>query len=200
MNYPELDNQPQQEPDASCTDDADLDQAPEPGGTASPQDSAVSPEEPADLDESLPSSPAEAAWDDTQEQADGCATPWFLGLLVLVPVPFLGALAGGLVPVVAGLYGSSQASPLGRAQARQAASWGLTFCVAEVFLTDLFMVIARLVVKYGWDLLDVLLPLGQWYAVALGLLVMFHLYLSVKGGLLARQGKTMSFYGIPFFP
>ncbi len=64
--------------------------------------------------------------------AAGCSGPWFLGLIALVPVV---GLVGGLVQVVAGLVWNTAGSSLRRTQARQAASWGLTYSLCAVVLT-----------------------------------------------------------------
>lgn len=125
-----------------------------------------------------------------------CAVPWFLGLLLLVPIPVVGWLSGGLGPVIAGLSWKVEGATTGRAQARQAASWGLTYLLCSLVLF----------VAYVWMLLALtkdgpvkeFFPLGIPLA-ALGLLTLFHLVLCVVGGVWASQGKTMPFYGIPFF-
>lgn len=125
-----------------------------------------------------------------------CVVPWFLGLLLLVPIPVVGWLSGGLGPVIAGLSWKVEGAITGRAQARQAASWGLTYLLCSLVLF----------VAYVWMLLALtkdgpvkeFFPLGIPLA-ALGLLTLFHLVLCVVGGVWASQGKTMPFYGIPFF-
>lgn len=125
-----------------------------------------------------------------------CVVPWFLGLLLLVPIPVVGWLSGGLGPVIAGLSWKVEGATTGRAQARQAASWGLTYllCSLVLFVAYVWMLFA--LTKDGP--VKEFFPLGIPLA-ALGLLTLFHLVLCVVGGVWASQGKTMPFYGIPFF-
>lgn len=69
---------------------------------------------------------------DSSGQATG-ASAWALGLLVLLPVPFLGALAAGGGMIAA--YGSlSRQGPLAKQNAALARSWGRLFLVASTAL------------------------------------------------------------------
>lgn len=120
--------------------------------------------------------------------------PWFLGLLALIPFPFLGSVAGGLAQVGAGL--SRKEEGVGRTQARQAASWGLTYSLSVVVLT-----VAHFWMLYAYtqdgptkDFFPVGIPL-----TLLAVVTLLHLVLSVVGGVRATKGKTMPFFGIPFF-
>lgn len=125
-----------------------------------------------------------------------CAVPWFLGLLVMLPLPFIGAIAGAAGPLVAGLVWKMEGATRGRTQARQAASWGLTF-----LLVMLVLAVARIWVflaqvrsgrpeTFSW---------GDLLAILTWVLLLLHIVVCAVGGVRASQGKTMPFYGIPFF-
>ena len=61
------------------------------------------------------------------------ASAWALGLLVLVPIPFLGALAAGGGMIAA--YGSlSRQGPLAKQNAVSARAWGRLFLVSSTVL------------------------------------------------------------------
>lgn len=65
-------------------------------------------------------------------QATG-ASAWALGLLVLLPIPFLGALAAGGGMIAA--YGSlSRQGPLAKQNAALARSWGRLFLIVSTAL------------------------------------------------------------------
>ena len=61
------------------------------------------------------------------------ASAWALGMLVLVPIPFLGALAAGGGMIAA--YGSlSRQGPLAKQNAAAARAWGRLFLVSSTAL------------------------------------------------------------------
>ncbi|WP_194949430.1 DUF4870 domain-containing protein [Actinomyces trachealis] len=125
-----------------------------------------------------------------------CSAPWFLGLLALIPIPFFGALIGGLVQMITGLSWKVEGAARGRTQARQAASWGLTYLLCTVVLTVAHFWLLYALTKDG--------PTKEFFPLGIPLtlfvlLTLVHLVLSVVGGVRANQGKTMPFYGIPFF-
>ncbi|WP_313356748.1 hypothetical protein [Microbacterium sp.] len=69
---------------------------------------------------------------DSSGQATG-ASAWALGLLVLLPVPFLGSLAAGGGMIAA--YGSlSRQGPLAKQNAALARSWGRLFLIVSTAL------------------------------------------------------------------
>lgn len=68
------------------------------------------------------------------------ASAWALGLLVLLPIPFLGALAAGGGMIAA--YGSlSRQGPLAKRNAAAARSWGRLFLSASTVLLVVQLVI-----------------------------------------------------------
>lgn len=125
-----------------------------------------------------------------------CAIPWFLGLIALIPLPFFGSFAGGLTQVISGLTWKVEGAERGRTQARQAASWGLTYLLCTVVLTVAHFWVLFVYTREGPS--KAFFPVGI-PLLLLALLTLLHLVLCVVGGIRANQGKTMPFYGIPFF-
>ncbi|UWF78136.1 MULTISPECIES: DUF4870 domain-containing protein [Microbacterium] len=78
------------------------------------------------------------------------ASAWALGLLVLLPVPFLGSLASGGAMVAA--YGSlSRQGPLAKANADAARRWGRLFLLVSTALlvVHLAITLPRLFLSAG---------------------------------------------------
>jgi len=91
-------------------------------------------------------------------QATG-ASAWALGLLVLLPIPMLGALAAGGAMIAA--YDSlSRQGPVARANAAAARRWGAVFLVVSTGLLVLQLVLGLL--RLGGQPMTVagILPVG----------------------------------------
>ncbi|SPT53502.1 Uncharacterized protein conserved in bacteria [Actinomyces bovis] len=122
-----------------------------------------------------------------------CAAPWLLGLLGVAPI--LGVLTGFLQAGV-GLAMGNQAPEPARTQARQAASWGLTYSILAVLLLSAHLYLLFTMTRDK--------PVKEFFPLGIpitifGLLTLVHLILAVVGGVRASKGKTMPFYGVPFF-
>lgn len=209
MTYPEYANQPQQTPTPSSQPGGlQLAGSPEPDDLPGTQSGAVPLGEPAESGTPQPAGIPALSPAGVQNQNEGvCPAPWFLGLIVVLPALMLFrsliadvvGISAGLVQLVAGLLWSRKGSALGRTQARQAASWGLTFTLGIFLLQGVFIVVGVVAVEQGpsaW--LTGLLLLGM-VGSGIWVLSLAHLVLSVVGGVWASQGKIMPFYGIPFF-
>lgn len=113
---------------------------------------------------------------------------WAAGLLVLLPVPMLGALAAGGAMVAA--YGSlSRQGPLAKANAASARRWGMVFLLVStgLLVLQLALSVPRL---FGTPEPVGFLPLG--IPIILYVLVcVVHLVVVVRAILQARRGEVV---------
>ncbi|WP_193598437.1 DUF4870 domain-containing protein [Microbacterium sp. YJN-G] len=113
---------------------------------------------------------------------------WALGLLVLLPVPLLGALAAGGAMVAA--YGSlSRQGPLAKANAAAARRWGAIFLIVStgLLVLQLALSVPRL---FGTPEPVGFLPLGipiLLYATV----CLVHLVVVIVATLRARRGEVV---------
>lgn len=121
-------------------------------------------------------------------QATGVSA-WALGLLILIPVPLLGALASGGAMIAA--YGTlSKQGPLAKANAAAARRWGLLFLVVSTALVVVQLVIGvtRLVAPSGAP--SGFFPLGVPIVLYLVACVV-HLAVVIVGTARARRGEVV---------
>ena len=126
------------------------------------------------------------------------AVAWFLGLVVLVCLPFVGSLLAGLLMVILGLAQRGKGSLAARNGTR-AANWGLTYVLATVILVGTHFYLLWSQASDGTDtpLTEDFFPLG--IPVALwAVLTLVHVVMSIWGGAVALQGKPFRGNGIPF--
>ncbi|WP_135849410.1 DUF7822 domain-containing protein [Serinibacter arcticus] len=122
-------------------------------------------------------------------------TPWLIGLLALVPIPFLSALVSGIVMASVGRGQRRRGGPNAE-NGRNAANWGLTYALLTVLLVVghfvLLFTLARDSGVQGFFPLGTVITL--WFALSL-----VHVVVSIVGGLRAGAGRVFRVPAIPFF-
>ena len=121
--------------------------------------------------------------------------PWVLGLLILLPIPFVGGLASGIAMAVSG--GSSlRAGGSARENARSALNWGVTYLLVSTLLVILHFVLLFVLASRGST--AGFYPLGIPITVYIALSVA-HLVIVIVGTVRASSGKvTRAPFAIPF--
>ncbi|MEV7609527.1 DUF4870 domain-containing protein [Microbacterium sp. NPDC089320] len=121
--------------------------------------------------------------------------PWALGLLILIPFPFVGGLASGLAMALSG--GTSRRyGGVARENARAALNWGLTYLlVSTVLLITHFVLLFALTSDSpasGFYPLGI--PITLYFALSV-----LHLVLVVVGMVRASSGKVVRVpFAIPY--
>ena len=121
--------------------------------------------------------------------------PWALGLLILIPFPFLGGLASGIAMAVSG-GASRRFGGVARENARAALNWGLTYLlVSTVLLVSHFVLLFSLTADS---------PTSGFYPIGIPITIYFalsvlHLILVIVGMVRAAGGKVMRVpFAIPY--
>ncbi|WP_298867883.1 hypothetical protein [uncultured Microbacterium sp.] len=114
---------------------------------------------------------------------------WALGLLILIPVPMLGALASGGAMIAA--YGTlSKQGELAKVNAAAARRWGLTFLVVStgLLVAQLVIGIVRLITHATGapGFLPLGIPIGLYFLVCV-----VHVMVVVVGTMRARRGEVV---------
>jgi len=124
----------------------------------------------------------------TPREATGVSA-WALGLLVLLPVPILGALAAGGAMVAA--YGSlSRQGPLAKANAAAARVWGAIFLIVSTALLVIQLVLGLIRLAQPSTAASGFFPQGL--PITLYVLVcLVHLVVVVVATLRARRGEIV---------
>ncbi len=121
--------------------------------------------------------------------------PWALGLLILVPFPFVGGLASGIAMAVSG--GSSRRfGGVAGENARAAANWGLTYLlVSTVLLISHFVILFSLTADSpSSGFYPIGIPITIYFALSV-----FHVVLVIMGMVKASGGKIMRVpFAIPY--
>lgn len=121
--------------------------------------------------------------------------PWALGLLILVPFPFVGGLASGIAMAVSG--GSSRRfGGVAGENARAAANWGLTYLlVSTVLLISHFVILFSLTADSpASGFYPIGIPITIYFALSV-----FHVVLVIMGMVKASSGKVMRVpFAIPY--
>lgn len=121
--------------------------------------------------------------------------PWALGLLILVPFPFVGGLASGIAMAVSG--GSSRRfGGVAGENARAAANWGLTYLlVSTVLLISHFVILFSLTADSpSSGFYPIGIPITIYFALSV-----FHVVLVIMGMVKASSGKVMRVpFAIPY--
>lgn len=122
-------------------------------------------------------------------------TPWLLGLLALVPIPFLSALVSGVVMASVGRGQRRRGEPNAE-NGRNAANWGLTYALLTALLVVGHFVLLFTLTRDSS--VQGFFPLGTvitiWFALSLA-----HVVVSIVGGLRAGAGRVFRVPAIPFF-
>lgn len=123
-------------------------------------------------------------------QATGVSA-WAMGLLVLLPIPMLGALAAGAAMVAA--YGSlSRQGPLAKANAAAARRWGACFLVVStgLLVTQIAIGLIRLAAHSNdaSGFLPLSIPIVLYVLVCI-----VHLVVTIIGTICARRGEVVRF-------
>ncbi|WP_424468007.1 DUF4870 domain-containing protein [Pseudoclavibacter helvolus] len=129
----------------------------------------------------------------TRPLANG-AVQWSLGLLALIPFPFVSAITAGIVMVATG-RARSPATPAGERNRTNAANWGLTYLISSIILIALH--IAFLMVfddEYSSSFFPIGIPITIWAAVSVT-----HIVFSIIGTVKASRGVVFSPIALPFF-
>ena len=121
--------------------------------------------------------------------------PWALGLLILIPFPFVGGLASGLAMAVSG-GASRRYGGVARENARAALNWGLTYLlVSTVLLVTHFVLLFALTSDSpttGFYPLGI--PITLYFALSV-----LHVVLVIVGMVRASSGKVMRVpFAIPY--
>jgi len=121
--------------------------------------------------------------------------PWALGLLILIPFPFVGGLASGIAMAVSG-GASRRFGGVARENARAALNWGLTYLlVSTVLLVSHFVLLFSLTADS---------PTSGFYPIGIPITIYFalsvlHLVLVIVGLVRAAGGKVMRVpFAIPY--
>lgn len=121
--------------------------------------------------------------------------PWALGLLILVPFPFVGGFASGIAMAVSG--GSSRRfGGVAGENARAAANWGLTYLlVSTVLLISHFVILFSLTADSpSSGFYPIGIPITIYFALSV-----FHVVLVIMGMVKASSGKVMRVpFAIPY--
>ncbi|WP_284248413.1 DUF4870 domain-containing protein [Litorihabitans aurantiacus] len=121
--------------------------------------------------------------------------PWALGVLALVPIPFLAQVGSGIVMAGVGRsrrrYGGVDA-----VNGRHAANWGLTYALLTVLLVAGHFVLLFLATREGP--VDGFFPLGILMTLWL-LISLAHVVVCIVGGVRAGAGREFRVPALPFF-
>lgn len=121
--------------------------------------------------------------------------PWALGLLILIPFPFVGGFASGIAMAVSG--GSSRRfGGVASENARAAANWGLTYLlVSTVLLISHFVILFSLTADSpSSGFYPIGIPITIYFALSV-----FHVVLVIMGMVKASSGKVMRVpFAIPY--
>lgn len=129
--------------------------------------------------------------------ADAGRASYLLGLLAWLPIPFVGAIVGGIA--MAGAYPSQRRrSPLAGENARHAANWGLTYALGVVLsiVVTLATVLAAGPTE-GADPADA--PWHLWFLTPILVLGVMHLVVTILGLQRTSRGDLFQPPGVPFF-
>ncbi|MGO2749762.1 MAG: DUF7822 domain-containing protein [Pseudoclavibacter sp.] len=129
----------------------------------------------------------------TRPLANG-AVQWSLGLLALIPFPFVSAITAGIVMMIAG-RSRGPATEAGELNRTNAANWGITYLIASIILIALH--IAFLFVlddEYKSTFFPIGIPITIWFALSVT-----HLVFSIVGSVKASRGRVFKPVALPFF-
>jgi len=121
--------------------------------------------------------------------------PWALGLLILIPFPFVGGLASGIAMAVSG-GASRRFGGVASQNARAAANWGLTYLlVSTVLLISHFVILFSLTADSpSSGFYPIGIPITIYFALSV-----FHVVLVIMGMVRASGGKVMRVpFAIPY--
>lgn len=117
------------------------------------------------------------------------ALPWGLGLLVLFPIPVLGALAATVAMLIAG-RSARHKGPLAAANGRHAANWAITYLLLTILLIGAHVLILILIEGRGvTGFFPVGIPITLWLIVSVA-----HFVITVIG--LFKASKNQEFRGL----
>lgn len=121
--------------------------------------------------------------------------PWALGLLILIPFPFVGGLASGIAMAVSGGTSRRFGGVAGE-NARAAANWGLTYLlVSTVLLISHFVILFSLTADSpSSGFYPIGIPITIWFALSVT-----HIVLSIVGLVKASRGVVFKPVALPFF-
>lgn len=121
--------------------------------------------------------------------------PWVLGLLVLIPFPFVGGVASGIAMAVSG-GASRRAGGVARENARAALNWGLTYLFISTALFVMHFVLLFILTSDGPGVgfYPLGIPLTGYVAISLA-----HVVIVIVGSVRASAGAVMRVpFAIPF--
>ncbi len=121
--------------------------------------------------------------------------PWALGLLILIPFPFVGGLASGIAMAVSGGTSRRFGGVAGE-NARAAANWGLTYLlVSTVLLISHFVILFSLTADSpSSGFYPIGIPITIYFALSV-----FHVVLVIMGMVKASGGRVMRVpFAIPY--
>ncbi|PPF42689.1 hypothetical protein C5B85_15545 [Pseudoclavibacter sp. AY1F1] len=122
------------------------------------------------------------------------AVQWSLGLLALIPFPFVSAIAAGIVMTATG-RSRAPATDAGERNRTNAANWGVTYLIASIILIALH--IAFLAIfddEYSSTFYPIGIPITIWFALSVT-----HLVFSIVGSVKASRGVVFTPVALPFF-
>lgn len=121
--------------------------------------------------------------------------PWALGLLILIPFPFVGGVASGIAMAASG-GASRRFGGVARENARAALNWGLTYLlVSTVLLLSHFVILFALTSESSASgFYPIGIPITLYFAVSV-----LHVVLVIMGMVKASAGKVVRVpFAIPY--
>ncbi|GAB3286253.1 DUF4870 domain-containing protein [Pseudoclavibacter terrae] len=122
------------------------------------------------------------------------AVQWGVGLLALIPFPFVSAIVAGIVMTAVG-RSRGPATEAGERNRTNAANWGITYLISSVILIALH--IAFLFTfddEYSSTFYPIGIPITIWFALSVT-----HVVLSIVGLVKASKGVVFKPIALPFF-
>lgn len=122
------------------------------------------------------------------------AVQWGVGLLALIPFPFVSAIVAGIVMTAVG-RSRAPATEAGERNRTNAANWGITYLISSVILIALH--IAFLFTfddEYSSTFYPIGIPITIWFALSVT-----HVVLSIVGLVKASRGVVFKPIALPFF-
>lgn len=122
------------------------------------------------------------------------AVQWGVGLLALIPFPFVSAIVAGIVMTAVG-RSRGPATEAGERNRTNAANWGITYLISSIILIALH--IAFLFTfddEHSSTFYPIGIPITIWFALSVT-----HVVLSIVGLVKASKGVVFKPIALPFF-
>ncbi|WP_146080682.1 DUF4870 domain-containing protein [Pseudoclavibacter sp. RFBB5] len=121
------------------------------------------------------------------------AAQWGVGLLALIPFPFVSAIVAGIVMTAVG-RSRAPATEAGERNRTNAANWGITYLISSVILIALHIAFLMTLDEYSSTFYPIGIPITIWFALSVT-----HVVLSIVGLVKASRGVVFKPIALPFF-